>query len=76
MGSDMADEELLRGNSVSILLNCNDEQRIRTYYQNLETGGKATHPLQQSHSEDLLGGLTDKFGTHWLFHCKQKKGKL
>ena len=73
MGSDMTDEELLRGNAVSILLNSTDEQRIRTCYQNLETGGKVTHPLQQSHSKDLFGGLTDKFGNHWLFHCKQKK---
>ena len=73
MGSDMTDEELLRGNSVSILLNCTDAERIRAYYQNLEIGGKVTHPLHESHSKDLFGGLTDKFGNHWLFHCKQKK---
>lgn len=73
MGTDMADEELHRGNSVSILLNCNDEERINTYYQNLEVDGKATHPLQETHWGELFGGLTDKFGNHWLFHCKKTR---
>ncbi len=72
MGTDMADEEVLRGNSVSILLDCNDEGQIKTYYQNLGTGGKATHPLQETHWGELFGGLTDKYGNQWLFHCKRK----
>lgn len=70
MGSDMVDEELLRGNSVSIFLDCDDEKLIRHYYQNLVIGGKATHPLDQTHWGDLFGGLTDKYGNNWLFHCK------
>lgn len=73
MGTDMTDEEVLRGNSVSILLDCNDESRIKTYYQNLQKGGQATHPLQETHWGDLFGELTDKYGNHWLFHCKRKK---
>jgi PhnB protein len=71
MGTDMVDEQLIPGNSVSVLLECNNEDQIRTYYQNLRVGGKATHPIQKSHWGDLFGGLTDKYGNHWLFHCKE-----
>ena len=70
MGTDMADGELLRGNAVSILLDCDDEVRTRTYYRKLGAGGLSTHPLDQTHWGDLFGGLTDKYGNHWLFHCK------
>ena len=70
MGTDMMDEKLIHGNSVSVLLDCIDEGQIRTYYQNLEVGGKATHPIKKSHWGDLYGELTDKYGNHWLFHCK------
>lgn len=68
MGTDMANEELLRGNSISILLNCEDKERIKAYYQNLEVGGKPTHPLQETHWGNLFGGLTDKYGNHWLLN--------
>jgi PhnB protein len=71
MGTDMADEEVVRGNSVSILLNSNDEDRIRACYKNLEAGGNTTHPLQETHWGELFGGLTDKYGHHWLFHCRK-----
>jgi PhnB protein len=72
MGSDMTDEELLRGNSISILLDCNDEDRIKAYYNKLEADGKATHPLQETYWGELFGQLTDKYGNHWLFHCKKR----
>ncbi len=72
MGTDMADEEVLRGNSVFILLDCNDKDLIKTYYQNLQKGGTAAHPLQETHWGELFGGLTDRYGNHWLFHCKRK----
>lgn len=73
MGTDMTDEVVLQGNSVSILLDCQEEDQIKTYYQNLKAGGKTTHPLQKTHWGDLFGGLTDKYGNQWLFHCKQKR---
>lgn len=71
MGSDMTDEEVLQGNSVSILLNCTDKDLIKSYYQNLQKDGKATHPLKESHGGDLFGGLNDKYGNHWLFQCEK-----
>lgn len=72
MASDMTDAEILKGNSVSILLNCENRNKLKTYYQNLALGGRQTQPLQETGYGDLFGGLTDKYGNHWLFHCKRK----
>jgi PhnB protein len=69
MATDMvADKGLIKGNSVSLLLNCGSEKEIRTYYKNLSAGGEATHPLHESFWGALFGDLTDKYGNNWLLH--------
>ena len=73
MGSDMTPEQgLTRGNGVSLMLNCSSEEEIRTFYENLSSGGKATHPLEVSFWGALFGDLTDKFGNNWLLHFDSK----
>ena len=69
LGTDLAEEEVVRGNAVSIMLHCPDEMLTRTYYQRLEVGGKATHPLEENYWGGFFGGLTDRYGNHWLFYC-------
>tara|TARA_R110000868_G_scaffold29813_1_gene110677 strand:- start:1361 stop:1765 length:405 start_codon:yes stop_codon:yes gene_type:complete len=69
MGTDLRDDELVNGNSVSILLNSKDEAQIRLYYEKLVKDGLETYPLQETYKGDLFGGLTDRYGHHWLFHC-------
>ncbi len=69
MASDMCDEKgLIKGNSVSLMLNCSSEEEIRTCYANLAKGGQATHPLENTFWGALFGSLTDKFGNHWLLN--------
>ncbi len=69
MGSDMVGEEgLVRGNAVSLCLNCSSEDEIRTSYANLAAGGNARHPLENTFWGALFGGLTDKYGNHWLLN--------
>ena len=69
MGTDMVPESgLTRGNAVSLVLNCNSEKEIRAYYKKLSAGGSAEHPLEETYWGDLFGGLTDKFGHHWLLN--------
>ncbi|MDP4262686.1 MAG: VOC family protein [Bacteroidota bacterium] len=69
MGSDMVSEDgLTKGNSVSLMLNCSSEEEIRTFYEKLSAGGKATYPVQNSFWGALFGDLTDKYGNHWLLH--------
>jgi Uncharacterized protein conserved in bacteria len=73
MASDMVDEQgLIKGNSVSLMLNCSSEDEIRTCYQKLASGGTATHPLETTFWGALFGDLTDQFGNHWLLHFDKK----
>lgn len=69
MGSDMVSEKgLVKGNSVSLSLNCSSEEEIKTFYAKLSEGGSADHPLENSFWGALFGDLTDKFGNHWLLN--------
>lgn len=72
MGSDMVpDTGLIKGNAVSLSLNCRSEDEIKTFYSKLAEGGKADHPVEHTFWGALFGDLTDKYGNHWLLHCQQ-----
>ena len=65
--SDMVPENgLIKGNSVSLLLNCTSEDEAREYYNKLSAGGEATHPLENTFWGAIFGDLTDRFGNQWL----------
>jgi len=69
MGSDMVSEQgLIKGNSVSLMLNCSSEEEIRTWYAKLSEEGEASHPLEITFWGAVFGDLIDKFGNHWLLH--------
>lgn len=73
MGSDMVgDDGLIKGNAVSLMLNCSSEDEVRNCYTRLAEGGKATHPIEVSFWGALFGDLTDKYGNHWLLHYDKK----
>lgn len=69
MASDMVSEQgLVKGNAVSLMLNCSSEAEARQTYDKLAEGGKRTHPLENTFWGALFGDLTDKFGNTWLLH--------
>ena len=73
MASDMVgDKGLLKGNNVSLILNCSSEEEIKIFYSQLSAGGEATHPLENSFWGALFGDLVDKYGNQWLLHFDQK----
>lgn len=72
MGSDMVGEHgLIKGNAVSLSLQCSSEAEIKAYYKKLSSGGAATYPLEHTFWGALFGGLTDKFGNHWLLNYEK-----
>lgn len=74
MASDMTSEKgIIKGNSVSLMLNCSSEKEIRTYYKKLSSGGNADHPLEDTFWGALFGDLTDKYGNHWLLNFTKPK---
>jgi PhnB protein len=66
--SDMGNDGLIKGNNVSLMLNCGSETEIRTTYEKLASGGETTHPLEDTFWGSLFGGLTDKFEIRWILH--------
>lgn len=73
MASDMVDDKgLIKGNAVSLLLNCSSEEEIKNRYAKLSSGGEATHPPTVSFWGTFFGGLIDKFGNHWLLNYQTK----
>lgn len=74
MGSDMVGERgLLKGNAVSLMLDCSNEEEIKTCFEKLAAGGTIDHPLETSFWGALFGDLTDKYGNHWLLHFDKTK---
>ena len=67
MGSDMCPESgLVKGNSVSLLINFNSEEEARTTYEKLSAGGEKDHPLENTYWGALFGELTDRYENHWM----------
>ncbi len=74
MGSDMISEKgLIRGNAVTLMLNCSSEKEVNSSYKKLSVGGEQTHPLEDTFWGAGFGGLTDKYGNHWLLNHNRKK---
>jgi PhnB protein len=74
MASDMVSEKgLIKGNSVSLSLNCSSEEEIKNCYAKLSAGGTATHQLEDSFWGALFGDLTDKFGNHWILNYNRNQ---
>jgi len=74
MASDMVpDGGLIRGNAVSLSLECSSEAEIKSTYEKLSAGGKRDHPIENTFWGALFGDLTDKFGNHWLLHFEKER---
>jgi PhnB protein len=74
MATDMVEERgLIKGNSISMMLNCNSEEEAQSFYRKLSFGGKASHPLQETFWGALFGDLTDRFGNNWLINYDKNR---
>ena len=74
MATDMIGEYgLVKGNGISILLDCSSEEEIREYYDKLSADGLSTHLVGTNYRGALFGALTDKYGNHWLLNFSQEK---
>jgi PhnB protein len=77
MGSDMTPETgLVKGNAVSLMLNCTSEADIRMTFDKLSNGGKVKHSLEDTFWGALFGDLTDKFNNNWILNFDKKNQSL
>lgn len=69
MATDMAPQnEFIKGNNLSLMIDCESESEIKKLYGALSAGGRSAHPLQDTFWGAIFGGLTDKYGNHWLLN--------
>lgn len=72
LASDMVSNSgLIKGNAISIMLNCSSEDELKNCYEKLSEEGEKTFPIEVTFWGALFGGLTDKFGNHWLLHYQK-----
>lgn len=72
VATDMGNEnQIVKGNAVALLLDCDSEEEARLVYHKLSNGGEQTHPLEDSFWGALFGNLRDRFGNHWLIRFER-----
>ncbi len=66
---------IIKGNNVSLMLDCDSESEIKTLYKNLLLGGYSNHALEETFWGAIFGNLTDKYGNHWLLNYTKELTK-
>lgn len=68
--SDMVNNRgLVKGNNISIMIDCSNEQELKQFYEKLSKDGIADHKPEHTFWGDYFGHLTDKYGNQWLLNC-------
>lgn len=75
-GTDLVDDLLARGNSMTILLECHDQNEMKSYFESLSVGGEEVEPPTVGFFGGLHAMLTDKFGFPWLLRCASQDERL
>lgn len=68
MGSDMRRGELNDGNTMALCLNCESEEELTKFYNNLGTGGTILEPLGDMPDGAKIGVVRDKYAKNWMFY--------
>jgi PhnB protein len=73
MASDNLDGlPVTKGNAVSLMLNCQSEEEIRSAYSALSRGGSVTTELRKEFWGSLYADVTDRFGMRWMLNFDLK----
>lgn len=74
MGCDMMDPTtFVKGDNITISLNCTSEDEIKNAFTKLSAGGKIQMPLKEEFWGALFGAFTDKFGIDWMVNFDKSK---
>lgn len=57
------------GNHMSLLIDLEDDQKLKSLYDQLSDGGKITMPFGKTFWSKGYGACIDKFGIEWQFNC-------
>jgi PhnB protein len=74
MASDMmSDEGVVKGNAITLMLQCGSEKEISESFAKLSAGGKVNSPLKEEFWGSTFGDLTDRFGLRWMLNFDKPK---
>lgn len=59
---------IIKGNNISLMLDCESELEIKRLYKKLLNGGHSNQLLEDTFWGAIFGDLTDKYGNHWLLN--------
>ncbi|MEP6584460.1 MAG: VOC family protein [Ginsengibacter sp.] len=68
MASDMRRGPLTDGDTITLCLNCESEEELKKFYDNLSVGGSITEPLGDMPDGAKIGALRDKYNKAWMFY--------
>jgi len=69
MGSDMIGPAgFIKGNTISLSLNCSSRKEINIFFTRLSDGGQITHPLKTEIGGAIFGVFTDRYGIKWMLN--------
>jgi PhnB protein len=70
VGTDLVPEHgLLKGNAVSLLLKCINDDTLHLIYDYLSTEAVSVRPPFSTDFDRNMAEVTDKFGVPWLLFC-------
>jgi PhnB protein len=64
----MGNEKLVKGNVITLSLDCSSDEELRTFFSSLSAGGQVTMPLEEQFWGSTFGMLTDKYGMNWMLN--------
>ncbi len=73
MGSDMRKGPITDGNTVSLCLNCESEEEITKFYNNLLAGGSIKEALGDMPDGAKIGVVADKYNKIWTFYYNKNE---
>nr|WP_314464252.1 VOC family protein [uncultured Clostridium sp.] len=68
MASDAKDKNMTRGDMISLMVQCDSEEEINSYFSMLSMNGVVNMPLAKQFWGATYGQLTDKYGVLWAFN--------
>jgi len=71
MASDAIGHPLTHGNDMSIMINCDSEEQINTYYKALSAGGEIVSELKKEFWGAIYANFVDKYGIRWMLNYAQ-----
>lgn len=69
VATDLGDEGLKHGNTVSMMMVCKTKKEFNTYFKKLATGGTIIQPAKKNFWGVWFGSLQDRYGNYWLLQC-------